>query len=143
MEFIDPSGKILDGCTGEPLEGTTVTLQKNDSLGGDGYVVPDPREHIPATNPQITAADGFYAWAVVPGRWRVQASKPGYEICDHRSLRRAASEVGPRHHAPSSGRLYVPPLAGDDANGGSLQAALESGPAHGSLTLRGGSPSGE
>ena len=79
IQFIDPSGVIRDGCTGQPLAGATVTLFKNDPFGSSTYVVPDPAEHIAPVNPQVTTTDGIYAWDVVPGRWRVQAAKAGYD----------------------------------------------------------------
>jgi VCBS repeat-containing protein len=78
IEFIDPSGRTLDACTGQPLAGATVTLLKNEPLGSPTYVVPDAGEHVPANNPQTTAADGVYGWDVVPGRWTVRVSKAGY-----------------------------------------------------------------
>jgi VCBS repeat-containing protein len=76
--FVDPSGAILDSCNAQPLAGATVTLFKNEPYLSSTYVIPDPLETIPSNNPEITAADGLYAWDVVPGRWRVQASKAGY-----------------------------------------------------------------
>ena len=77
--FVDPSGTIYDGCTNQPLAGATVTLLKNEPYGSSDYVVPDSTEHIPSFNPEVTAADGLYGWDVVPGRWRLRVSKPGYE----------------------------------------------------------------
>jgi CSLREA domain-containing protein len=158
IEFIDPSGRILDGCTGEPLEGAIVTLQKNEPFGSDGYVVPDPAEHIPANNPFITAADGFYAWDVVPGRWRVQASKPGYDTVITDPFDVPPPKLDLDITLPRTAGCNVPPLADDDsydafedvplavaapgvlgndsdANGESLRAVLASAPAHGSLSL--------
>jgi hypothetical protein len=156
--FIDPSGRILDGCTGEPLEGATVSLQKNEPFGGDGYVVPDPAEHIPASNPFVTAADGFYAWDVVPGRWRVQASKPGYDTVITDPFDVPPPKLGLDITLPRTAGCNVPPVSSDDAfgafedaplaiaapgvlandsdaDGGSLKALLASAPAHGSVTL--------
>ena len=74
--FFDPSGTILNACTGGPLSGATVTLLKDDGAGN--FVVPPTADHIPTTNPQTTAANGSYGWVVVSGTYKVQATKAGY-----------------------------------------------------------------
>ena len=158
IQFIDPSGMILDACTGGPLEGATVTLQKNDPFGSETYIVPDPREHLPARNPELTTADGLYAWDVVPGRWRVQASKPGYETVVTEPFDVPPPKLNLDITLNRTNGCNVPPLASDDAfaaledvpltvaapgvlgndsdpDGGALTARLVSGPAHGVLAL--------
>ena len=76
--FLDPSGRILNSCTGGPLEGATVTLLKEDPVGSGIFVTPSTADHLPDANPQTTAADGTYAWVVVPGTYKVSASKSGF-----------------------------------------------------------------
>jgi hypothetical protein len=130
--FVDPSGTILDGCTGAPLAGATVTLLKNEPAGSATYVSPDPSETIPTTNPEVTAADGLYAWDVVPGRWKVQASKAGYD-----GVTTAPFDVPPPVTGlditlvPTAG-CNTPPVANDDAYA-TTQASALSVPAPGLL----------
>jgi hypothetical protein len=76
--YVDPSGTILDECTGLPLDGATVTLIRESPPGSDNFVEPATSSHIPADNPEITAADGAYGWVVTPGIYRVRAEKAGY-----------------------------------------------------------------
>ncbi|MDO8617158.1 MAG: SdrD B-like domain-containing protein [Dehalococcoidia bacterium] len=76
--YVDPSGTIVDACSGDPIAGATVTLLKEFPPGSGAYVVPDTADHIPAVNPETTAADGAYGWVVVPGTYEVMASAPGY-----------------------------------------------------------------
>lgn len=76
--FLDPSGTIKDACTGGALVGATVTLLKESPPPIGNFVVPNPADHIPATNPQTTGADGKYAWVVVPGTYKVKAAKSGF-----------------------------------------------------------------
>ena len=82
--FIDPSGTVVDACTGAPLAGATVTLLKEISLGV--FAVPSPSEHIPPMNPQVTGPTGAYGWLVVPGTWKLHVEKPGYGPTDSASL---------------------------------------------------------
>ena len=157
IQFIDPSGTILDGCTGQPLAGATVTLLKNDPFGSSTYVVPDLAEHIPPVNPQVTPADGIYAWDVVPGRWVVQAAKAGYGTVttdpfdvpppklnlDITLMPAAGCNVGPVANAdaysagPATLTVASPGvLANDtDADGDPLTAALVADAAHGHISL--------
>jgi len=156
--FIDPSGTILDGCTSQPLAGATVRLFKNDPYGSSTYLVPDPLEHLPAINPQTTTGDGVYAWDVVPGRWRIEASKPGYDTVvtdpfdvpppklglDITLLPTAGCNMPPvasgdAYAVDQATVLTVPApgvLANDtDANGDPLSAVLVTNAGHGSVAL--------
>jgi len=156
--FIDPSGTILDGCTSQPLAGATVRLFKNDPYGSSTFLVPDPLEHLPAINPQTTTADGVYAWDVVPGRWRIEASKPGYDTVvtdpfdvpppklglDITLLPTAGCNAPPvasgdAYAVDQATVLTVPApgvLANDtDANGDAPSAVLVTNAGHGSVAL--------
>jgi uncharacterized repeat protein (TIGR01451 family) len=75
--FIDPSGAILNACTGGPVPGATATLLKESSPGSGIFVIPSTADHLPVTNPQTTGADGKYGWMVVPGKYKVRAAKAG------------------------------------------------------------------
>jgi CSLREA domain-containing protein len=115
LQFVDPSGTVRDGCTGRRLGGATVSLLKNEPYGSASYVMPDPGEHVPTDNPELTTADGVFAWDVVPGRWKVVASKAGY----------GSVTVGPFDVPPPATGLDItlvptigcntPPVATDDA----------------------------
>ena len=157
--YIDPSGTILDGCTSEPLAGATVTLLKNEPFGSGTYVVPDPAEHLPSNNPEITSANGLYAWDVVPGRWRVRASKPGYDTVvtdpfdvpppklnlDITLMPTSGCNAPPvakdDNHAADQATLAVaaPGVLGNDsdADGDALTAILVTDAAHGHVALAG------
>jgi hypothetical protein len=74
---------------GQPLHGATVTLYKMPGSGrqttcpatpSNGVQV-DPQLTIinPPFNPQITGADGRYAWTVPAGCWYITAQAQGYE----------------------------------------------------------------
>ena len=82
--FIDPSGTILNACTGDPLEGATVTLLK---YGGTGtFGTPSIADHLPATNPETTGLSGAYAWDVVAGTYKVRADKTGFVTVESGAL---------------------------------------------------------
>ena len=75
--LIDPSGRVLDAMTNEPIEGATVTLYIYDP-SINAYRLPTDAEIEPDTNQQITGIDGSYAWMTVAGTYKVVASAPGY-----------------------------------------------------------------
>lgn len=80
--FLDPSGKILDACTGAPIEGATATLLV-EFLPTTGNFIVSPTGlalpyQLPDINPLTTGADGRYSWMTVPGTFKVRAEKPGY-----------------------------------------------------------------
>ena len=109
------SGMIRDGCTGNPMSGATVSLEKNEPLRGSNYVVPDPHETIPTNNPEITGVDGRYAWGVVPGRWRIRASKAGYDTATVDPFDVPPPVTGLDVTMMPTGRCDTPPVAKDDA----------------------------
>ena len=113
--YIDPSGTILDGCTAEPLAGATVTLLKEEPFGSGTFVVPDVGEHLPSNNPEITSANGLYAWDVVPGRWRVRASRPGYDTVTTDPFEVPPPKLNLDITLTPTAGCNVPPVARDDA----------------------------
>ncbi len=91
--LIDPSGYVYDLATGEKLAGVTATIYgieydgKNDDYetffatppADDEYgTVWDAAEYN-QLNPQITEADGEYAWDTTEGWWRIKFEKAGYK----------------------------------------------------------------
>jgi hypothetical protein len=76
--FVDPSGVIFEECSGNPLPGATVTLVRESPPDSGNFLAPATSAHMPADNPEITTADGKYGWVVIPGVWKVVASKSGY-----------------------------------------------------------------
>jgi hypothetical protein len=82
-KLIDPSGFVTDACTGDPIQGVRVTLQR---LVGGTWVNADPNEQAPGggpimdpqTNPLFTDEVGHYAWDVIAGTWRVSVDMAGY-----------------------------------------------------------------
>lgn len=91
--LIDPSGYVYDITTGERLAGVTATLYgieldlENDDY--DSFFADKPADNEYGQlwdaaqhsqhNPQITKADGEYAWDTPIGWWRVKFEKPGYK----------------------------------------------------------------
>ncbi|MEX2210206.1 MAG: HYR domain-containing protein [Gaiellaceae bacterium] len=141
--YIDPSGTIVDACTGDPLAGATVTLIKETSPGIFG--LPPAGQFIPAVNPQITAADGAYGWDVVAGNWQVHAEKFGYASADSAVLAIPPAVTDLEIALTPTGGCVTPPanddfanaivLAGNNGsvNGTTVDATNESGepnPAH-------------
>lgn len=76
--FIDPSGKIIDACTGSPIRDATVTLFVEYPSGSGSFIESPDENQIPVDNPLITGDDGRYRWDVVPGTYKVRAEKAGY-----------------------------------------------------------------
>ncbi len=76
--FVDPSGRILDACSGAPINGATATLLIEAPPTTGNFIVSPPANQIPPANPQTTGADGMYSWNVVPGTYKVRAEMTGY-----------------------------------------------------------------
>ena len=73
--LIDPSGFVYDARTKLPIRNAEVTLYRQNALTPPEYVLETPAE----TNPQLTAADGSYAFTVGPEiYYRITASMLGY-----------------------------------------------------------------
>ena len=77
--LIDPDGYVYDAALGisAVIEGATVTcdLYDEDILTWDRWPAELYESQI---NPQVTAADGYYAFFVPPGLYRVHAEASGY-----------------------------------------------------------------
>ena len=77
--FIDPSGQILDWCTGLPINGALVTLYLYDPVTKVSELCPLDNIWYPKTNTLITGADGRYFWMTSTGNYYVTAEMAGYE----------------------------------------------------------------
>jgi hypothetical protein len=77
--LIDPDGYVYDAALGisAVIEGATVTCDQYDEdvLTWDRWPAELYESQI---NPQVTAADGYYAFFVPPGLYRVRAEASGY-----------------------------------------------------------------
>jgi YVTN family beta-propeller protein len=81
--LIDPDGVVYDAALGlsAPLSGAAVTCERYEgSL--DAWTTWDawnyPYQGVLQVNPQETSADGYYAFMVPPGQYRVKARLDGY-----------------------------------------------------------------
>lgn len=91
--LIDPSGYVYDSATGEKLAGVTATIYgiefDEETDDREAFFATPPSDDEYGTvwdaaeysqlNPQITDADGKYAWDTTEGWWRVKFEKPGYK----------------------------------------------------------------
>ncbi|MBQ2092811.1 MAG: chitobiase/beta-hexosaminidase C-terminal domain-containing protein, partial [Clostridia bacterium] len=75
---LDPSGVVYEAIESNVLEGVTATMWYADNAAGTGAVQWDASEYD-QVNPQVTAADGRFAWDVPTGFWQVRFTKAGYE----------------------------------------------------------------
>jgi hypothetical protein len=76
--YIDPSGVVLNSCTGAAVPGATATIKTEWPPTSGLFVTPSTSATIPSTNPQTTSAFGSYGWVVIPGDYRVDVQKTGY-----------------------------------------------------------------
>ena len=77
--YIDPSGEVRT-TGGEAIQGATVTLLRSDAKTGPFTKVPDGDAIMsPANrkNSDLTDAVGHFGWDVIPGFYKVRASKAG------------------------------------------------------------------
>jgi hypothetical protein len=79
-ELIDPDGYVYDAELGieAVIEGAVVTCDQYDEDLGSWFRWP-AELYESQINPQITAADGYYAFFVPAGLYRVRAQADGYE----------------------------------------------------------------
>lgn len=80
----DPSGYVYEAVTSNRLEGVTVTVYKKEQkedMYGEKYdeITKWNADAYLQSNPIITDANGYYAWDVPQGLWRVKYEKAGYE----------------------------------------------------------------
>jgi hypothetical protein len=80
--YIDPSGNVRD-LKGRAVFGATVKLLRSDFPAGPfgqvprGSLIMAPNNR---RNPDRTDASGHFGWDVIPGYYKVQASKPGCTV---------------------------------------------------------------
>jgi uncharacterized repeat protein (TIGR01451 family) len=87
LKFADPFGVVFDSVTNDLIADANVTLYYNDP--NLGWIVAGPGVHfdntalgaggVAATNPQTTAADGYYAFMAIDGDFYLDIAPPaGY-----------------------------------------------------------------
>ena len=87
--ILDPSGFVYEAVPSNRLVGVTATIHQQ--IDG-GEAVWDAADYD-QVNPQVTGADGSYAWFVPEGSWKVIFTKEGYEPADSSGVP-AADEDG-------------------------------------------------
>jgi putative ubiquitin-RnfH superfamily antitoxin RatB of RatAB toxin-antitoxin module len=75
--LLDPSGIVYEALEASPLEGVTATIWYAADQIGTGAALWDAGSYS-QINPQLTGADGAYAWDVSQGWWQVRFTKAGY-----------------------------------------------------------------
>lgn len=74
--IIDPSGYVYEAVASNRVEGATAKAYYKGEDGSEVFW--DEAETIGEVNPQITGADGGYAWMTPLGDWKVRVTKDGY-----------------------------------------------------------------
>jgi len=78
--YIDPSGTVVNQ-KGDPISGATVTLYYSpiDATGPYSVVADGSTQMSPGnrTNPTVTGTDGSFGWDVLPGFYKVVATRDG------------------------------------------------------------------
>jgi hypothetical protein len=74
--FIDPSGTVVDS-SGNPVNGATVTINRQNPDGTFSAVPPGSGFIQPAVNPEITGASGGFDWDALAGTYNIGAAAPG------------------------------------------------------------------
>lgn len=76
--YVDPSGTV-DTTAGAPVPGATVWLERSSTKRHPKFGKPrtGSATMIPSVNPEHTNAAGFFQWDVIPGYYRVRASRHG------------------------------------------------------------------
>ncbi len=98
--IFDPSGYVYEAVPSNRLEGVTATVYYQNESGGEVQWDAADYDQI---NPQITQADGAYAWFVPTGQWKVRFAKDGYLPADSSGV---SAAVG---NTQNEGWLPVPP----------------------------------
>ena len=75
--IIDPSGNVYEAVESNPVKDVTATVYLADDSSGKNARVWNASD-FDQVNPQITQADGAYAWDVHDGWWQVRFEKDGY-----------------------------------------------------------------
>ena len=74
--YIDPSGYVYEGVTGNRLEGVTASIYYMDE-NGEAVLWED--NIYGQENPVTTDAEGKFKWDVIEGKWQVKFEKEGYK----------------------------------------------------------------
>ncbi|MBQ8590931.1 MAG: S-layer homology domain-containing protein [Firmicutes bacterium] len=81
--IIDPAGYVYEAVASNRLDGVTATVWYK---GTNGQPVRwDEAPEFDEVNPQITSADGKYAWMTPIGNWLVTVNKDGYYDADSKN----------------------------------------------------------
>ncbi len=112
LVLIDPDGYVYDaaGGPGAVIQGATVICRVYDEDYRAWYRWPAELFES-QVNPQVTGADGYYAFFVPPGRYRIEASAPGY--APHTSPDLQVVEAVVHYNVPltqNTWRLFLPAL---------------------------------
>lgn len=100
IPILDPSGYVYEAVPSNRLTGVTATLYYQNEIGGESLWNADAYSQL---NPQITEADGAYAWFVPEGQWKVKFTKDGYLSADSSGVPAAIGNI------ENIGWLPVPP----------------------------------
>ncbi|MEJ8305607.1 S-layer homology domain-containing protein [Saccharibacillus sacchari] len=116
--LIDPYGIVTDSATGKAVEGVDMRLYWADTaLNRSQGRTPDTEVPLPELadfapnrnrNPQLTVADGSYAWMVYAnGDYYIKAVKSGYETYDSRIEKRNRAVVPGEDSWIDNGIIHV------------------------------------
>ncbi len=116
--LIDPYGIVSDSATGKAIEGVDMRLYWADTaLNRTQGRVPDTEVSLPELadfapnrnrNPQITVADGSYAWMVYAnGDYYIKAFKSGYDAYDSRIEKRNRAVIPGEDSWIDNGIIHV------------------------------------
>ena len=99
---LDPSGFIYEAVYSNRVEGATVVARHEVTWRDDYDIEHTDYEDWDATesnqiNPQISDAEGNYGWMVPDGKWKVVATKKGYQI----------AETGPIEVPPEAENVFI------------------------------------
>lgn len=100
IPILDPSGYVYEAVPSNRLTGVMATLYYQNETGSESLWNADTYSQL---NPQITKADGAYAWFVPEGQWKVKFTKDGYLSADSSGVPAAVGNTG------NTGWLPVPP----------------------------------
>lgn len=89
--LIDPSGYLYAGAEGYPAAGVMAYLYYLEK-DGQTWTLWNSADYGQGPNPYPSAADGYYGWDVLPGKWKVVYEGEGYARAESVVL-----EVPPPH----------------------------------------------
>ncbi|MEZ4864464.1 MAG: pre-peptidase C-terminal domain-containing protein [Caldilineaceae bacterium] len=112
----DASGQAGDCRTTETRGGSdwsqlpAATLNSSERIDALAENISTSPQISPTINPQITGADGRYAWDVVPGCWYIAVSAPGYRAVTSPlvGIPPAVTDLNLQLEKQVGGNLYLP-----------------------------------